>query len=395
MIMTNENNSSGGFTQNRMPNWSDYDDLGAPDGSVDIDGAGVVKKKIFDWGIAAFGTRPRDHRQRDLLLGSMARDIRAWRFHKLHKNMPVPFFHDTVSYDSSKRKMITTCRCFMYDHWLHIEQRLRQCPPELVSIHEKLGRCWPTLFQVEPSPNLARLSRDVCRKGHLCPFCFSRNVDELYDRIEPLANQANFLILAYVNINDEQLDSLEHLCGPKERLNYVRNKLGGEIIQALKKHAGAEGGIKVVQVGPKQHSGDYWDDDGERACNVSRRFEYRLAVVGAIHDQLEKMEKFISYYEDYGDTPVCETLVALEAGLHIKVGSLRSVLIGSSKKSEESEESICEPGAFVWFPWSVANDEQWFTYMDIIKSSRLFDQWGTWYGRGNERPQACCNEQTQ
>lgn len=363
---------------NADPPLDDSDDLGIEYGNKFYEFSHVAKQRVLSLGSPLIGNRPADHMQRDLLLGSAVRHPANWRLRQLIKNEPSWTFDETRGMNPRDRKIVSRVRCFQYDHYMQLAEKLSESSDEVALALDRLWKCWPTMGLFTRS---GQTYRDVCRQGHLCPFCLTRTCVDAYESTLPLALCSQFLVSIIMTVPGFHLNARNDHPTLEHQLQFVNRKIVPALI-ATCKAGGMDGGLVVRQVGPHL-DGEYDWEDGEVVAREKVGFDFRLAAVGGVRDALSSLRQLID--QDLPEFDMLEQLTGTKLSINVRHGddcalhcALRCALAGYRQGGFNDPESERNEGAFTWFPWALVEKESYFDFVRAVKGQRIFDRWGTW-----------------
>lgn len=221
-------------------------------------------------------------------------------------------------------------------------------------------------------------SRGNCRRPHHCPFCFAREVVQLYQQavraIPPAPGQRGFFLLT-ATVTDDELNE----AGILETYDFVRLSVL-PAIQHEVRSLGAHGGLVTSQVGPLRWTARQWNE-GELATSRQHGFEHHLGVLGefdvepAILTQLRSRR--VAPEIRAGGVTIRPKLSVVN---HQSNTSLRILLTGHLAAYKGRQHLTDGRGLFVWPSLVLANYPQWRERLDLLKGRHLYDRWGTWIG---------------
>jgi hypothetical protein len=367
------------------PEWNNQDDLGVCGGNTHLENIELARPIVEKWKVVAVGRRPIDHLGRDLLFGSIQRDRRLWRLRTMFKHKPYWMIHDFDGPSESDLLHVVRCRSLHLEQLLHLA-RIEGDADEIASeVIEKLRRCWPYTLEVRWEGPEERTSHDVCGLGRQCPFCFARQVVDLYSRLNsgPCRDSDDKLLaLGILSISDGQFDEDSRWLPPEDRFKFVRIEVG-HYLKSFAQRIGIEGGVTSFQVGPQLYVRSGWHAN-ERAIENQQGFQYTLAVLGEITSKADQFLRSISADRQGIVPPPNPLQIAGEPLLPRwscgRTRDLRRMLVGTAPSYSRNTVPGGHIGAFTLQPWSLANYEQWRSHLDLSRNTRLFDVWGTWRG---------------
>ncbi len=373
-----------------------YDDLGEPGGRFEFRHGGYAKAAVKNWAISAFGRRPQDYLQRDLLFGSFERDRRNWRWRKLCKHRPPWMAEDTLGLAEAHRRQIIFQRSFHLLHQAHCLELLDSASAndKTSRVIQELRWCPPVGSRVQWNGDRRMPVRNCDRIDH-CPFCFARKIATLYQQITaalpPAPGERGFLLLT-ATVTDGELTE----AGITDSYGFVRQFL----IPAMKNTVttfGAEGGLVALQIGPNQYDSHQWNH-GELTSSTDIGFEYHLGVLG----EFSLTRDAIGNLKDQGSTPSLNVRgIKLQPDLsainHQSHNSVRIALAGHMAAYNGRQRLRTGRGLFSWPSVVLANYQQWQERFDLLRNRHLYDRWGSWIGlapasrepqlpRGSRRP---------
>jgi hypothetical protein len=238
-----------------------------------------AKKLVRNWRITAVGSRPRDFMVRDLLIASHLRDGRQRLLRHYSKECAPWMGVRTIGVPPKLRKSACQLSALHYLHAMQLFQIVDRATKHERAIIRRLLQCWPTGLLVAKRGPSPRTGKDVCRLARLCPFCFSRQVTRLYQRLDVALEpyQDRTFVLARLNIPGD-LFTNRFPTRLDDRCAFVRHRVGSALVDRVRK-LGADGGLVTFVVGPRKST----DSEMELLATKSDlEFDFRIAVLGSI-----------------------------------------------------------------------------------------------------------------
>jgi len=371
--------------------------------------------------LETLGNRPQDHRQRDLLLGSMLRDHRVPMFRRQGNDppdwmTPIP---ETIPRKLHRQATLLTNLSSTHLHFLRkLRSSLEACgehaPSE--SLLDRLASCVPTggVF----SPRNVRDPFHPCGYGWHCPWCHSRQINDLYDSIGPsLANHENhvgrYLMVIRLRISSDRPGTAPEILAAQRSRAGDLEELDVKQVRAVRKHWGArlrrfarslgmDSGLTISQVSPWV---TYTQHNLRERC-----FLYEISIIGVLndlseHDVIARQEWLgmlpgtHSRTVDVGDRCVSSILCSMMPAS--QPNALRYLLFGTSYKFPTDRLQLAASdgwdtryglyGAASLQPWFLFTPKQFWTYRAAMKGTRLFDCFGEW----RSRPSTSSSEELQ
>ncbi|WP_339612843.1 hypothetical protein [uncultured Rubinisphaera sp.] len=369
----------------------DLDDLGKEDGLTQIQCAGMARELVLSYRVIAAGNRPRDHAQRDLLIGGWQKDPRCRGFRILIKNKDPRFYKNTLSLAKNNQETCARARAFQYMHAaaLYRFQKCLEGNQRVSGILRSMLNCPPTLIYFD-AKDLKRNGFRTCNRIRLCPYCLSRKVLSLYDRMCEDFKVGTNKCLALLAVT-AQLDTSELTTSSSEGIDYqfkaIAKDVRNQLVNLAKKHLGFTGGLTVADAGPILFTNDNWSD-GELIVDHYDGLELHTAVLGEIpFGKMSELEEKHSVDElkfspiEFGNIE-CQPILTIR--LCKERDALRSLLFGQAPSKHRGKNVI--DGAFRFPPWYLATPSQWTQHHLATKSLKLYQFWGDWEKLYNECP---------
>jgi len=326
------------------------------------------------------GNRPQDHRDRDLLLGSLLRDHRTrlsrhyshdlpdWA-PTLPKGWPCEFRlqgQQLIVLGSMQERLLDRLRNSI---------ALADDEEQAVKMLDAMEDCMPigALFERRDTNDSGR----HCGYSKLCPWCHARSVENLYRRlVEGRCAAANLagktLILARMDLRDVVCQGGSVL--DRSQVLYERNRYR-ETARSIADELGIDGGIVFYQFGPIRTY-------GPRARIIAETFAPTITMIGESRSltdsDLEEIAEFAPYWLALpADAP--QSLRYLLFGTSYKFPMKR---IAGLKASGKWFTKHGIPGAASLQPWFLFNETQAWSYLAATAGTRLYDTFGTWRKNG-------------
>lgn len=334
------------------------DDLGEEGGRAEIPFAGKARQLVFSPRVVAVGNRPRDHAQRDLLIGGWQKDGRCYQFRKLIKHKDPRCYEDTSSLRKTDRDTCARARAFQIMHaaaLYRIKHHLGE-DSRFSRTLSSLLRCPPTLIGFD-SESLKRQGFRTCNRARLCPYCLSRKVLNLYERLSNDYGVGTNKCLASVAITapmSSEVASSSFSCGTRDLFKRAAKEVRVLLSNLAKKHLGLTGGLFVTDAGPNLVTNDRWSD-GELVVEKSKGLELHSVVLGEV-----PMSRAVTIIQDrsanehsvpsiqIGPTEIRPTLIIR---LCTERDALRSLLFGEAPSEYRGDDVV--DGVFRFPPWYV------------------------------------------
>ena len=355
--------------------------------------------------LLCLGNRPKDHRGRDLLLGSLLRDSRLRMFRKQCWKPPAwaPQIPPTVP---AKLRPQAQQLGILFSHQQHWIKKLRstvEAEGGDIRFLDRLADCAPQGAQFE-----RRDSADLmqpCNYARSCPWCHARSVEKLYKRLDAGVCsldrlRGKHLILARLRISSEMPGTAKTIVAGQRFFDGNLDVLLSDQVKAVKSYWGAylkgmmhsmgvRNGVTIYQNSPFLLWGDY----NEKI----RCFCHELTILGELGEYtdsaIEDRQKFmgmlpgtgpptVSLGGNYGRTTHWGMISAA------RPHALRYLLFGTSHKfpvrrlslsvSEYWDTKYGLDGAAALPPWFLFSPTQFWSYLEATQGVRLFDCFGSW-----------------
>ena len=326
------------------------------------------------------GNRPQDHRDRDLLLGSLLRDDRVRKFRDYAAQLPAwaPSLPNGWAKEFIQQGQQLIMLGVSQQQFL---SRLRQSV-ELVDDRDQaenmLGAmedCMPrgALFDRRDQKDCGR----PCGYSKLCPWCHARNVERIYGRL--VAGPCSAARLEGKSLVLVRMSNYAPTCGgesllPRTEVQSIR-ECWGQSAKSVADDLEIEGGIIFYQFGPKRVY-------GPRATIVDEVFCHEITMIG---ESKSITPDRVRDYDDSGSDVLCvpaetpHTLRYFLFGTSHKfpVERIEGLVATSNRFTERGIQ-----GAAALQPWFLFNETQAWSYLDATAGTRLCDTFGTWRKNG-------------
>lgn len=237
-------------------------------------------RRVQRWRINAVGNRPRDHRQRDLLHGSLLRDYRLPMLRRLSRNPP-DWVQEMASHLPPRWQPLARQNILLqYIHQRHLLQLEEAFFPgdEELDLIGKLAACRP----IGADWRLRDGSRapTPCRKHWLCLWCHARMVSQLHRRLaegpcRPEAIGGRRIFRVDLPVPGYFLGSFPAVGGAltRDEIHRIRGKFLKELLQIVRR-LGCTSGLWSHQIGPSR---TFAPEIEQQTC-----FVHSLSIVGEI-----------------------------------------------------------------------------------------------------------------
>ena len=330
--------------------------------------------------IGTMGNRPQDHRERDLLFGSLLRDVRTRKFRdyaprlpawapSLPKGWPKEFIQQgqqLIMLGLSQQTFLSKLRRSI-EHSENEDRATRML--------DAMEECVPigALFDRRDEGDHTR----HCGYSKVCPWCHTRNVERIYRRL--VAGPCSVARLEGKSLVLVRLSGCNPICGGASSLDRTEvqsiRESGRQSAKSVVKDLGLDGGIVFYQFGPKRVY-------GTRGKVVDNAFGYESTMIG---ESKSITPDRVRQYEDSG----YDVLLVPAETPH----TLRYFLFGTSHKFPVGRiEGLTAtgtwftkygiPGAASLQPWFLFNETQAWSYLAATAGTRLCDAFGTWRKNG-------------
>ena len=326
------------------------------------------------------GNRPQDHRDRDLLLGSLLRDDRTRKFRdyaaelpvwapSLPKGWPKEFIQQgqqLIMLGVSQQQFLSKLR-----RSIELAENRDQAERMLNAVRDCMPR--GALFDRRDEHDRGR----PCGYSKLCLWCHARNVERIYRRL--MEGPCSKERLEGKSLVMVRLNSYNPTCGGASLLD------GTEVQELRERGKGSaksvaddlelDGGIVFYQFGPKRVY-------GPRATVVDEVFCHEVTMIG---ESKSITPDQVREYDDSGYDVLCvpaETPHTLRyflfgTSFEFPVQRIEGLVATSNRFTKRGIQ-----GAASLQPWFLFNETQAWSYLDVTAGTRLCDTFGTWRKNG-------------
>lgn len=369
-----------------------------------------VLAAMKEWKIENLGNRPIDHAVRDLLLGSMWREMKAYWFRKIVEK-PAAWMVEMVSHLPIRlRRQALQLVVLRFLHVHHLltklsEGDLRERPGRVL---ERMLRCWPmgALMRFEESCSMMRYvgaekrtARDICRERMHCPWCLARTAVEIFERYAPalpkkIAREGHYLVVLRGALTPKLLARHKQVELPfRDISTKERETIANEMdlvtriaLPELKETARrgmVSGGILIHQISPF--------GDRDTRPGISHQVLVLGEVVLRSEEDAEKATEHLLHGCSFINAGMYGSALQgriLPATQHF----LRLLLFGSSSNYPLSSLPLIStgiekygrkftcglPGAMSLQPQFLLSRELWKESFEIMRHKKLYRPFGSW-----------------
>ena len=225
-----------------------YDSFGKYEGTRILASHEKAWKSVYALDVEAFGRRPLDYAKFDQVVGSAYRSTGSYVLTEL-KNSEHPSMNRYLQFEDTGESRVrregrypsTIAYLFHYYRVLH---EAKTEDPETI---DRLLTCPPSLLLLN---NDGLRSIRCCRATKLCPFCLSRQVEQLYQKVCNLCSEDEVLVKTTLSMPIEANWDLIRAGEADDEIDRTRRRLK-RIHQDIKAGLSSDAGFCTFQLFPK------------------------------------------------------------------------------------------------------------------------------------------------